>query len=470
MFPHRAGLILAIFGACSAGDNLAPGHSHSTDTLVRVDDEPPGANCENGGAAIHTGADLDGSGYVEDAEIASTSYVCSGDTGLRCLGETTLEGVITIFETADFAQLAGITCIDGDLIIAGVSDEAIPDLDLESVTGGITIAGNTELTSLDGLQRLRAIGGVYAVQGNDTLGDIDALGNLEEAASVLIVGNDSLVDLTGLETWVDIQHQISISNNASLQSLHGLENLLTTSKVLNVTANRSLTTVDALDRLRSVAVLEISGNASLSTVSLDALQKANVRVLINSNAALTSVSLPSFVTTVGLQFQNNAALRSIDLPSLVVTNSFLVQLDAALTSIAAPSLVSATGQVDFYMLPSLTDVDLTALGTTGSAFALYGLTSLADLSGFSQLSAIAGDLTVRSCSALTSFSGLERLETVAGNMLVRDNVQLADFTGMVGSFAAVDGNLTIVANPQLPVATSQAFASGITVGGTITIQ
>ncbi len=50
-------------------------------SLVRVDPEPAGANCPAGGAAIHVGVDADGDGALSNAEIASTTYVCSGAGG-----------------------------------------------------------------------------------------------------------------------------------------------------------------------------------------------------------------------------------------------------------------------------------------------------------------------------------------------------------------------------------------------------
>ncbi len=61
----------------------APGQDGSVgvQSLVRLVDEAPGANCVHGGVAIHAGADTDGDGYLDDAEITSTSYSCHGAPG-----------------------------------------------------------------------------------------------------------------------------------------------------------------------------------------------------------------------------------------------------------------------------------------------------------------------------------------------------------------------------------------------------
>jgi hypothetical protein len=61
----------AALSACTG--NGDPHHDH---TLVRVDDEPQGANCKYGGTAIHTGVDSDHDDALDDAEITSSQYIC----------------------------------------------------------------------------------------------------------------------------------------------------------------------------------------------------------------------------------------------------------------------------------------------------------------------------------------------------------------------------------------------------------
>ncbi len=462
------GLLVSIglVGAC--GDNNAAGTGN---TLVRVDDEPAGVNCENGGVAIHTGIDSNGNGQVDDNEITSTSYVCNGPSGLKCPnGSTVLEGVVTVFSSTELSKLDGVSCIDGDLIIAGISDLALPQLPLEVVTGGVTIAGNPSLVSLDGFGALHEVGRTYAIQGNSSLADISSVGSLDKLGSVFIVGNDSLVNLDGLQTWSTIEHGITVSNNNALASLTGLENLLTSTQNLTIKSNRSLTSLAALDGLRSVAILEISGNPKLATIAPAALQKIDVRLVLNSNPALTTLSLPSLATTSGIQINSNAALTSISFPSLVTTWLFSIQVNTALTTISAPNLAATTGDIDLTILPALSTVNFSSLATTGGSLLLSSASALANLSGFPKLASVAGNFVVNGCNALDDFAGVENLTSVSGNMVLSNNAQLSNFTGMAGSFASVGGDLAIIANPQLPTATAQSFASSISVGGTVTIQ
>lgn len=49
--------------------------------LVRTSSEPAGANCSRGGQKVEAGVDADGNGALEDAEVTSAGFVCTGDTG-----------------------------------------------------------------------------------------------------------------------------------------------------------------------------------------------------------------------------------------------------------------------------------------------------------------------------------------------------------------------------------------------------
>lgn len=47
--------------------------------MVSTADEPPGANCENGGTKIEIGVDSNGNGVLDPSEITKTSYVCNSE-------------------------------------------------------------------------------------------------------------------------------------------------------------------------------------------------------------------------------------------------------------------------------------------------------------------------------------------------------------------------------------------------------
>ncbi len=55
--------------------------SNGLSALVRVQVEPAGSHCTEGGSAVLAGLDTNANGVLESGEVTSTSYVCSGPTG-----------------------------------------------------------------------------------------------------------------------------------------------------------------------------------------------------------------------------------------------------------------------------------------------------------------------------------------------------------------------------------------------------
>ena len=453
-------LLLAVAAGCGKG---------SISTLVRVDQEPPGANCPDGGVAIHTGADDNRNGKVDDDEISETSYVCGGASAIDCEGRKAVTGLVTVSSAADLAQLDGVGCLDGDLLIAGFAEAELPPLSLEVITGGITLAGNPALITLDGLARVTQVGGVYAVQGNDDLVDISALGAIQSAPSIVISGNPSLPDFAGLESWVDIAHNLIISNNASLESLHGLENLSSSTRGILLTGNRALTSLAALERLRTVGQLQISANAGLTTVSLTSLQRIGVGLVVSSNDALTSLALPTLATLSSIQVVGNARLDTVGLPELIVATVLQLKSNSALATVTAGKLAAVNADVELAQVPQLRSLELGALRTIGGSLTLDGL-GLSSLNGLRGLGAVSGDVTIQSANSIANMTGLEMLGRIGGSLTINTNSALTSLTGMQGTLKTVAGNLTITSNPLLPRPTAQAFAASVMVGGTTTIN
>jgi hypothetical protein len=469
---------LVLFGCAALTGCLLPangngnGDPHHDHTVVRVDDEPMGANCMYGGTAIHTGIDMDNDSVLDDSEITSSQYICSSASEVKCLSsQNKLVGPISLDTSADFAMLNGVHCIDGDLMIVGTALAAFPtSSSLETVTGSVIVAGNPSLTSLDGFSSLAQIGRRYVAQGNDALVDIGAIGGLERFDMIAIVGNDDLVDLAGLETFTNIDGGLEIANNSSLTSLHGLENLTrNTHNAITIRSNRNLASLAALDNLRAAVLLDINGNTSLPLVRLQSLEKVDVNVFINENAAITSIELPALVT-IGSVFEarSNPALTSITAPELVLSAAIEAEHDTSLATLSAPKLSYVTANFDLVNLPSLTQVNFTSLVAIGGHTRFATLPQLTNMTSFASLASIGGNLTVNQCNGLTNFSGLGQLVDVA-SLTVSENAELTSFSGL-SSFQKVGGDLTISSNPKLPAMTAQAFANAITVVGTTTIN
>jgi hypothetical protein len=460
MSPSRFGLLFLV-AACT-------NTHYANTTLVRVDPEAAGANCANGGVAIQTGLDSNHDGVLQDDEIDSTQFVCSAASPLRCEGSSSLSGIVTISSDAELAQLSTVDCIDGDLVVSGLDVSTIASMPLATVTGSIVIAGNNNLTSLDGFDQLTKVGRVYSVQANASLVDLSSLGKIERAGTLMVIGNDSLQNLDGLQALTAMPANLQIMNNPSLESLTGLDNLLTAQQI-TIKANSHLTSVAALDKLRSSQQLEISGNSVLQTVALASLQKNDFTLKINANPILTSISLPALATSSSVEAVSNPALVSISTPELLISNFFWVNSDTSIQTVSAPKLSFVTGDVLFWELPNLTTADFHSMTAVGGKLTFLHVPQLANFDGFSAVSSIAGDFTVQGSNAITSFAGMTALATVNGSLFIQDNTSLASFSGM-SAMAHVEGNLTVTNNPALSDPAIQAFLSQISVKGTITVD
>ncbi|HLL05354.1 MAG TPA: hypothetical protein VK539_32595 [Myxococcaceae bacterium] len=74
------GLLAACGSDGGPGQDGTPGQN-GKNSLVRVVAEPPGANCQHGGTAVNSGLDANGNGALEDSEVTSTAYTCNGTSG-----------------------------------------------------------------------------------------------------------------------------------------------------------------------------------------------------------------------------------------------------------------------------------------------------------------------------------------------------------------------------------------------------
>ncbi|MBK3018684.1 hypothetical protein FKK32_29565, partial [Klebsiella pneumoniae] len=68
-------------GATGATGSTGNAGSNGLSALVRVQVEPAGSHCALGGSAVQAGLDSNANGTLDNSEVASTSYVCSGPTG-----------------------------------------------------------------------------------------------------------------------------------------------------------------------------------------------------------------------------------------------------------------------------------------------------------------------------------------------------------------------------------------------------
>ncbi|MCB0537721.1 MAG: T9SS type A sorting domain-containing protein [Bacteroidetes bacterium] len=189
-------------------------------------------------------------------------------TNLDSLGNLdTIGSDLTIIENPMLISLAGLDS-------------------LECIQGSLRIYGNTVLTNLSGLENLRFIGEWLTIgsltgggpggstTGNPSLENIASLSNLNHIGNrIWIMSNPKLSTLQGLENIDSISFIVYIRNNGSLKNLEGLSGLHFVES-LSIERNDSLVELTGLNSSLIIGNnLSIILNSFLSTCEEESICK-----------------------------------------------------------------------------------------------------------------------------------------------------------------------------------------------------
>lgn len=187
----------------------------------------------NGDLEIHHTpfTDLSGLGnltYVEYINLSDNPV----QTGLGLTNLTHMQGLV-VWNEPLFNDIGPITyqLINKDLVSVFFYNTALTDFSgMDSAHSFINtfIGGNSNLTSLHGLEKLTSINYGVTIWYNPVLTDLTALSGIAgiDYDKLELSGNASLQDLTGLGNILNIGGGLWIRDNQSLTTLNGLNNNL----------------------------------------------------------------------------------------------------------------------------------------------------------------------------------------------------------------------------------------------------
>jgi hypothetical protein len=290
-------------------------------SLVKMDAEPAGTNCLNGGTRVQSGVDASGNGALEAGEVTQAQYLCnpSGGSGggAGSTGCTTLEGSYTVTNTLDWQNLvnSGCTALTGALII--------------DAPGLTTLAPAAPLTSV---------------------------------GSVKVTSNDQLVEFgSNLASLTTVTGRIHIASNTLLTTINFPK--LATVKQLDVRSNPVMASL-LLPQLVTAGRGDISYNAVLTNLSFPALTSVDGDLWVTSNPALTSVGVPVLAAAKTIRFYQNDLLATLSFPALTSAQGGLnVTSNPAVTSISMAKLGSVGSNVELSSNPVLASLQLPELAT-----------------------------------------------------------------------------------------------------------
>jgi hypothetical protein len=464
--------------------------------LTRTDEEPAGDNCSNGGAAVHTGVDSNANDALDDDEIAATRYFCEdviiGDfevttdaTALQLADIEVITGTLTITNSEGIDVLAPpLVHVGGDLIVDPAND-SVTSISLDSLTsvdGDVVVEGAVVSLSIDALQ---SVNGAIVVVGS-ALTELDApvlsaVGGSRiaviENASLTSVSMPALVEIDGVSIAIDDNSSLVDIEFTALREVRGGELLVNRNRDVTKLALPALEYVEGDLRIYSTAAqtlalpmltttdsdLAIGGHPQLTDLNLDALEGLD-GILSFSDLGIAELSVPVLYWARGVFLHHNENLTSVDFPTLSLLDSqFSIVANESLEYLEVPEL----GSVDLLQIwddnalvtASFPDLDVIETLHLRNTTALESLSAPA-------LFRVDTEVTVVNNAALTTID-MPALTWVRGSMWFQDNAALPDLS----SFSAVvtlEGDLTIYDNDNMTNIgmTALETAANIRIGST----
>ncbi|MCF0040673.1 T9SS type A sorting domain-containing protein [Dyadobacter fanqingshengii] len=417
---------------------------------------------------------------------------------------TNLPGDLTITgaDIDDLSNLVTLTNVGGNLLINGnpLLENVTGLNNIVAVGGDLEITENEALVSLEALSNVAQVDGSLIIGDNDLLTDLAGLTSIHDIGVDLIIGandllttlsplvinsvgrdlqlgfNEALVNLAGLENISTVPGFVEIIGNITLVNLSGLNGLTSIGEDLYIDFNDNLVSLEGLENLKSIdSDLYMEENSSLvSLAGLEGLNTIGDDIEIDYHDALVDLKGFSGLTSVGgaLILQNNFGLESLD--GLEGITSFgeeiLLSFNPFLQNLDGLSGVKSIGPLGFasFLCFSLTDITgLSALESIDGDMIIVGNSSLISLAGLEKLESI-GDgtsLIIASNPQLEDMRALSGLTTV-GTLIVDDNEVLTSLAGL-NNLVTVTDSLSVSANALLE--NLDGLENLKTIGGSVTV-
>ena len=388
----------------------------------------------------------------------------SGFTNLDSIGGTlTIEANFYLTNVEGFNNLSSL----GSLRIWFNDNlETISFENLTNISNDIYISVNDNLSELSGFSNIVSINGNFTVRGSK-LHSLSAFSNLSQVGNsfgiydclvpnfsdftnltnvghnISISGNDSLIDLTGLENITSIGGYLSIYNNENMKNLSGLNNLNSIGGKLSIKENDSLISIAQLSNLTIMkGELNIHDNNSLPSLDgLDNLMSDSItNIYISDNDSLTSCE--AYAICNFLSDPNGTVNIYDNAPGCNSPPEI-----AAACNIILPCL-----PFGHYYLYDQNDIDNfqfdypNCTELAGNVFIKDN--EINNLAGLSQITFIENNLSIRKCHNLINLIGLNNLDSIGGGIVIYHNSKLESTEGLE-SLNYIGGTFQIGNNTEL---------------------
>jgi uncharacterized repeat protein (TIGR01451 family) len=421
---------------------------------------------------------------------------------LNVQGQACLPNGITFASQSEInnfpVNYPGCTVIEGDVNITAPGGSNISNLNglsgLTAIGGRLNVYFNPLLTNLSGLDNITTIGAIN-IEFNWSLSSLSGLGNLTAVqGNFALIQNEALTSLSGLSNLTTVGGDLELLRCTSLPDLTGLNKLNSVGGTLRFFYNPILTNMTGLGSLATVGSLSIENHPVLTSLTgLNSLNTISGELYLTGNDVLASLGGLNSLSSLGsLWFWYNNGLSDVNgLNNITaVIGNINIQQNPALTSLSGLSnitdvggnlWISGSALANLNGLNNITHVggglsvgsnpllvSLSGLNNITSVGGYVGIgynSILTDLSGLGQITTVGGGMTISSNDVLTNLDGLNQLASLGNVLYIQDNPLLTSLSGLE-SLVALDSGLVIIRNASL---TSLSDLGNVTSIGTLNI-
>ncbi|MBK8565002.1 MAG: T9SS type A sorting domain-containing protein [Saprospiraceae bacterium] len=160
---------------------------------------------------------------------------------------------------ASISALASLETTVGNFILN--TNPALSSLNglenLVSVGGNFELSSLGSLTSFAGLENLSSVGGNFKIAGVPLPTSLAGFNDLSSVGQEFSVGGANLTSLDGLERLKTIGKHFYVSNNPNLNDLTALDSLVSIKGTIRVLSNDALTSLKGLDNIDPLGILDL---------------------------------------------------------------------------------------------------------------------------------------------------------------------------------------------------------------------
>lgn len=387
----------------------------------------PGCSIIEGRLFINENANVKNLDSLYQIEVIEGDFLLRGANEIRnldALKNMKFEGSVTIEENAllsDISALNGITEIFGNFRISeNPRLQSLNGLEnLENVSGGLFI-GNAE-SSLQPLSNLKSAGSVF-INNSNRLVNLNGLEGLTELGGLSIDGNQRLESLDGLENIEFIEGVFSINRNENLTNISGLENceFINTSFFIG--------TIIDNPRLSNCAIKSVCSAFDRGEITIN-----------GNNVGCTSSQEVMSACPIGNCPPSGIIIRTqpqIDSFRILYPNCTVIEGDVEIIQLAGitnfdglSQIDSIKGSFDCRFCDENTLADLENLSYIEKTFRL-NLYKDTLVSGPKKLTHIGNSFISEDGYSIRNFGGLSKLETIGGRMFIQNAQLLTGFYGL----------------------------------------